>query len=237
VRRAFLLAIDRSRALAFEPENRRLPTGILPPGLPGYSPVPRVPMQDRDEAIRLLAAAGHPNGRGLPELELWVSEPGEMRRCLNQLLVADLRQVGIRARIREVRWCDFDSLLAAGAMPMFSLSWMADLPDPDAIFLPLFHSRGSCNFFGYSNPEVDRLLEAARGEPSSPRRYELFRQAEEHILADAPVVPLDHLVTCYAVRKRVHGLRMNPMGLSQLHLREIWVEPAPAGTASASLAD
>ena len=45
---------------------------------------------------------------------------------------------------------------------------------------------------GYANPELDRILELARVERDQQARFELYHQAEEIIIEDAPWVPLWH---------------------------------------------
>ena len=74
----------------------------------------------------------------------------------------------------------------------FGLSWIADYPDPENFLDGLFHTNSSNNQTGYSNPDVDRLLEQARVETDESARYELYHRAENLILEDAPWVLLWH---------------------------------------------
>ena len=73
---------------------------------------------------------------------------------------------------------------------MFSLGWGADYPDPENFLDLLFHSDSDGNRTNYSNPEVDAVLEQARVEQDTTRRFELYNQVEEMILEDAPWVLL-----------------------------------------------
>ncbi len=57
----------------------------------------------------------------------------------------------------------------------------------------------------YANPEVDRLLEEARVEMEPARRMQLYVQAEELIVADAPWVPLWHSVDYVLTKPYVKG--------------------------------
>jgi ABC-type transport system substrate-binding protein len=69
LRRAFVLATDRER-LAREVENMLPGTGgYIPPYLPGHSDEHGLPY-DPEDARRLLAAAGYPQGEGFPPVEL-----------------------------------------------------------------------------------------------------------------------------------------------------------------------
>lgn len=55
-----------------------------------------------------------------------------------------------------------------------------------------FHSKniGSSNRTGWSDPETDRLLDAARQSLSDQERAKLYREVQERLLAAQPVIPL-----------------------------------------------
>jgi len=56
----------------------------------------------------------------------------------------------------------------------------------------LFHSKSNNNQSEYNNGQLDVLLERARVELDESARFELYHQAEEIIVYDAPWVPLWH---------------------------------------------
>ena len=72
------------------------------------------------------------------------------------------------------------------------LGWIADYPDPENFLDVLFHSQSNNNQSEYSNSQLDLLLERARVEQDEAARFELYHQAEEIIVDDAPWVPLWH---------------------------------------------
>lgn len=65
--------------------------------------------------------------------------------------------------------------------------WLG-LIDPDEYSYEVLHTDGWRNFHGYSNPELDELLVRARGETDQVARGEMYRQAEDLMAEDAPVV-------------------------------------------------
>ena len=72
-------------------------------------------------------------------------------------------------------------------MQMFgSLGWVADYPDPENFLDVLFHSESSLNAAKLDVPEIDRILEDARSERDEEKRLEMYRNAEELILEQAP---------------------------------------------------
>ena len=91
--------------------------------------------------------------------------------------------------------------------PFFSAGWIGDYPDSQNFLDLLFHSGSSQNHTGYSNPEVDGLLEQARVETDPERRTALYREAERLIVADAPWVPLTHGAVNVLVKPHVRGYR------------------------------
>jgi len=178
VRRAVACAVDRERLLALDPGGRIAAGGILPPGMLGYAPEPRVAPYDPEEARRLLAEAGHPGGRGLPTLRYWQADRGEIGRLADEALKDDLASVGIDVEFRYIDWDEFDRRLTERTLPAFGLTWVADVPDPDSFLASLFSTTGVYNLFGYSNAEVDSLLAVGSTIRSARDRVGIYRRAE-----------------------------------------------------------
>lgn len=63
------------------------------------------------------------------------------------------------------------------------------LVDPDEYLYDIFHSKGWRNFGGYSNAEVDKLIEAGAQELDNAKRAELYRKAEALIMEEMPAIP------------------------------------------------
>jgi oligopeptide transport system substrate-binding protein len=71
---------------------------------------------------------------------------------------------------------------------VFSLGWCADYPDPQN-WISLFQTNGLlATRVGYSNPEFDTLIQQADTEQDPDTRAELYAQAQEILVTDAPVV-------------------------------------------------
>ncbi|EMG35840.1 ABC-type oligopeptide transport system, periplasmic component [Desulfocurvibacter africanus PCS] len=121
-------------------------------------------------------------------------------------------------------WDTFYKRLTAGDCDMFRLAWYPDTPDLDEMFFPLFHSQGEYNYFGYSNPRVDALLEQARALSHLEERIILYQQAEEIILHDLPAIPISYEAMDRAVKSNVHGLGWNPLGEFYTSFASVWIE-------------
>ena len=223
VRRAIAHAIDVPAIVRDAARMRRAATGILPPGLQCYSPEPKVLAYDPDESRRLLEQAGHPQGRGLQPIELvTISRTGAAAR-LTESIRRDLAAIGLVVRVRDLSWADLNERIDSHTAPLFKLSWVADLNDPDSFLRSPFESGGPSNFFGYSDPETDELLRRGEREMNPVTRARIYRAVEKRVLEQAPLVPLYHPVDALATKNYVHGLEPGPLGISVLDLEKVWL--------------
>jgi peptide/nickel transport system substrate-binding protein/oligopeptide transport system substrate-binding protein len=88
---------------------------------------------------------------------------------------------------------------------------------------------GRRNYMGYADPEVDKLLDDARGTPSTLRRMYLHRRVEDIVLnRDQVVVPILFYRHQRVVSDRVVGFTVNPMGLVELHRVQLRHDPQDA---------
>ncbi len=233
VRRAALLSIRREALTAVDPEGMVPAAGLLPPGMPGRDPVNRMPKPDPLEAGRQLDQAGHPGARGLAPVALAVSRT--TNPLLYEPIAADLRAIGLDVRIEHYDWRALDSLATMGGLQMFVMSWVADLPDPDAFLYPLFHSTGQSNLFGYRSARADSLLDRGRGMSPGSERNQVYVDLQEQILHDVPMIPLYHNSLAYAWNPAVKGVEIGPCGFALLSFRAVWLDPAADASAQVAL--
>ncbi len=226
VRQAIALSMDRQGILNVRPEGKTLTTGILPPGLPGYAPAQKAYMHDLEAAKSLLEEAGYGPRHPLPPLTLWRSISSNSPRSADTVLVRSLAQAGIRVKLRYESWANLDRAITGRNAQLFSLSWVADIPDPDTFLRALFYSTSSSNYFGFRSQFVDSLLDVA-GDTADPEvRMMANRRAEEAILLAAPFVPLYHTASFIGIRDDVAGLEMNPLGISTIQVEKLhFTEP------------
>jgi peptide/nickel transport system substrate-binding protein len=94
--------------------------------------------------------------------------------------------------------------------------------DPDAWLYERFHTGGGQNFWLYSNPEVDKLLEQGRQETDQAKRKAIYDQAQTIIANDAPVVFLYNVKQTEAWRDYVKGYVHNST-ITLLNLKKTWL--------------
>src|SRR6185503_18180645 len=79
----------------------------------------------------------------------------------------------------------YDQIYADNHGQLFSGGWCADYPDPENFADVLFHTGSTQNNGGYSNPQLDAILEAGRIEQDVPTRITMYQQAEQILVDDA----------------------------------------------------
>jgi peptide/nickel transport system substrate-binding protein len=194
----------------------------IPPSLWGYNddiePYPYDPQKSRD----LLAQAGFPDGF---DTELWampvprpyMPQPGKIAQAIQ----ADLKQVGIRAQIRQWEWGTYLDKVSKGEHTMALLGWTGDNGDPDNFLYVLLDQTAATipaqNIAFYRSDELHHILVEARQLPDQSQRADLYRQAQEIIHRDAPWVPLVHATQTAALRRQVGGFSLHPTGSKWFH--------------------
>ena len=185
VRQALAYAIDREAITeaakfgAATPNQTAIPEGST--FYSDYAPYEH----DPDRARELLDEAGVED----LELELMVTDEFPETIQVAQVMESQLAEVGITASIRTLDFAAWLDEQGKGNFDVFILGWLGNI-DPDDFYYAQHHSEGAFNFHGYDNPEVDRLLDAARVETDTNARKALYDEAVKHIVDDASYVYL-----------------------------------------------
>ncbi len=226
VRQALIYAIDREALVAEVYRDRYiLARGILPPGMMSFDPNLKGYVYDPRRARELLAQAGYPGGRGLPSIPIWSGVKLEKLLQEHEQIKKYLAAVGIQAEFHyETNWPSFSAMLAQGKFPIFLYAWSADVPHPDNFLFKLFYSRSPRNFTGYSNQAVDDLLLQAKRERDLQRQTDLYRQAEQVVLDDAPIIPVWHYAYERLFQPYVRSVEVNGLGDPYIPLKKIWLD-------------
>ena len=222
VRQALNYAIDKATISRSLHQDLSIPAqGILPPGIPGYNPDLQGYEFDPAKAMRLLQESKY--GANLDDLpRITLTLPGSFGAPVGGSTEAILamweEHLGIEVELVQTEWATFLQDLRKRNFQMFGgLAWGADYPDPENFLDVLFHSESSDNNMGYSNLELDRVLEQARTELDPQARFKLYNRAEEIIVQDAPWIPLWHGDENYVLLKpNIHDYYLLPMIVPKL---------------------
>lgn len=213
IREAFSRVIDRQKIARVMFQSRvRQAVGIVPPDIAGYTPPTIDESYDVTRARELITESTYKSAKNLPRLRLYTSGDNlgpMLREVFSQTL-------GLDVEVHEVEWSDYLAAIDRGDYQMFTLTWGADFPDPEAILGSLFRSTSPANDTGYKNADVDSALAAAAIEKNTGTRMATYAQVEARVLKDHPIVPIYYSVSYTLVKPYVQGLKVTPLGILSL---------------------
>jgi oligopeptide transport system substrate-binding protein len=210
VRRALSLAIDRAAIAQSVLQRSREPAfALTPPGTGGYVARAAVTL-DVAEAKRLLAAAGFPNGQGLPAIDIQCRNDEIMPRLAEALQAMWQRELGVKATISQVEQKTWIQNQQTQNYSISTAAWTADFPDP-VTFLGMFTANSAYNWTGFNHPQYEKLMNTAAATSDAKQRYEVLQQAEELLLSEAPVAPVYYGAQTYLIHPAVKGWEPAPL--------------------------
>jgi oligopeptide transport system substrate-binding protein len=225
VRQAFTMAFDRQKYIDVVMHGHALAAiGPYPPGLPGFNvSLTGLPF-DPARARQLLAESKYGGPSGLPVIVYTDSGYGSYVSPDVAAMAQMWKQyLGVTLTIEKIEPnFYFDQVYSRHHGQLLGSGWCADYPDPENFADVLFHTGAEQNTGGYSNPELDRLLEAARTELDVSKRIQLYQQAEQMIVNDAPVLFTVHSLSYTLVKPYIKGFVLTPIDISLE--RYMWIE-------------
>ncbi len=214
VRQAFAMAIDRDRIVnqILEGMNTKADT-IIPPDVLGHREKGAFPAYDPAAAKQLLAEAGYPGGKGLPDFEIEYRESYPDIRIVAEAVQSDLKNnLGVNVVPRSMEWRAFLEKHDSNKVGFFHMRWAADYLDPQNFLSLLLSTTGAENHTYYSNPEFDKLCAEADGLMDDNQRAKLYAQAEDIALKDCAWVPIYFQHDIELISPRVQGMRDSLFG-------------------------
>ncbi len=204
VRQALGMAIDRN--LIAEKILRAGESPALhftPPGTGGFQPAAHW-RQDTNEARRLLAEAGYPDGKGLPKFDYLYNTSEGSQLVAQAYQEMWRRELHVEISLRNLEWKVYLQAMHKGEFQLCRGAWVGDYNDPNT-FLEMLISGNELNFSQWSDPEYDRLLGLAAQETNASRRFGYFQQAEARLISQAPVLPVVFNKNKFLIRPEVQG--------------------------------
>jgi peptide/nickel transport system substrate-binding protein len=138
-----------------------------------------------------------------------------------EVIKQQLKDVGITVRVQQLESTVFFNALNTGDFQATLVGWVGFV-DPDQWMYALFHSGGKYNQQGYSNPQLDKLLEQGRVTLDRDQRKDIYSQAQRIVAQDAPMVLLYVNPQVSAYRDNVHGYIVRPTAAT-ISLRQTWL--------------
>jgi ABC-type transport system substrate-binding protein len=225
VRKAFGMAFDRQKYIDVVLHGQGLPAfGPFPPGLPGFNYELEGIPYDPEQARALLKQSKYGRAEGLPPIVYTNAGIGSYVSP-DVAAMAEMweQNLGVTITVENLEYNFFqDQIFSGNHGQLFGGGWCADYPDPENFADVLFHTGSQQNNGGYSNPELDILLEQARVEQDVQKRIALYQQAEQMVVNDAPVLFTVHSLSYQLVKPYVKGYTFTPIDIPIE--RYMWLE-------------
>ena len=199
---------------------------------PNLNPYPYNPKK----ALKLLNEAGYiKNSKGAlmkdgkPLKFEIITNQNKQREMTAVLIQRRLQEIGVEVSIRVIEWASFvNRFIKTGDFDVVVLGWSLSL-DPDQY--NIWHSSqqgpGQFNFLGYSNKNVDKLLEVGRKELNLLKREKIYHEFSKYLLEDSPIIYLYAGYSLSAVHKRVKGIKQPSPPAGIYHNNYDWFIPKP----------
>jgi peptide/nickel transport system substrate-binding protein len=222
VRQALSYAIDRNEFLQGAALGYGQVTGYIPAADQAWSiPVGDLPSYQTniEKAKELLAEAGYENGF---DVTLRVSALYILDTANAQILQQQLKEIAVNVTIEQLEWGNLLDAWVNSDFEMLNILLLG-LPDPDGYTWGRYHTSSPTNYNKVSDPDLDAMMDQARGEVDVETRKALYRDIQ--LKLDELVPNLFYYV--YNVWQiwdpKVHGVTPLP-NASAPYMKRLWIE-------------
>jgi peptide/nickel transport system substrate-binding protein len=221
VRQAINYAINREQLMMYMRNSigSAAEAGIAPLGLPSLNAeVVKGYNYDPQKARALLKASGVDSKNMLPIQLLTIPIYADIA----SFVARQIEDAGLKVQVEVIQKSLLLQQAAKQQAVFFRASWIADYPDTEN-YMAIFYSKNPAppNYTRYKNPAFDKLYELALEETNDSLRYALYRQMDQIVIDDAPVVPLWYDEVIHLVNNNVKGFNSNALNLLELRRTQI----------------
>ena len=193
-----------------------LPTVLLPNAF-AYDPSLQPYGYDIEIAQKRLAESGYSQN-----LSMMIYSP-ETNRSFANAIALFLTKAGVKCEVHVVPPGGPQEIMATRSKwHLYVTSWGNSTLDPVGILVPKFKTGGRGNYSGYSNEKVDQLLTLAETTLDNDRRKRYYKEVQELVYEDAPMIFGYAAEEIYALRKRVKNFTPSSSGMINMH--DVYVE-------------
>lgn len=224
VREAMVLALDRAALAQAAGVTARPAEGLVPPGASqqeeGDFRTRSGALLDNDpelyeercaQAQELLSQAGYERGEELGVLEYLYIDEGGNSTVAHELVDQWSRVLGMDVVPRSVTVEEMATALESGSYTLAGVNVTAVTSDAECFLTP-WTSGSVSNVVGYENSAYDTLIAIIAAASDGTARLGCLHDAEELLLADAPLAPLYTTVTDWELRDTLTGVVRDARG-------------------------
>lgn len=229
VRTALAIAIDRQSLCDIIGSDKSPSTHFITPKMPSVSEEGKLfaettgPMfeENIEEAQKLLAEAGYPNGEGFPTLTYNYPNAEEDSNVAQVLQNQWKENLGINVELNALEQQVYLSDRRSGNFDLSRHSWTADFTDP-MTYLAMYTSYSKQNDNGVDDPLYDDLIKQASSETDPAKREQLLHDAETVLVTDNfYVIPVYTIDAFNLVNPKLTGYKQNFRGLYEYRFADI----------------
>ena len=211
VRQALCYAIDRQQILdlAFDGYGSLIGSSMYPAfGKYFDDSLTNYYTHDVEKAKALLADAGYPDG-----FSMTITVPSNYQPHIDtaQVIVEQLKQVGVKAEILPVTWESWLNDTYIGRQFQATVVGVDASTMTARALLERFTSTAGNNFINYNNPEYDAFFQEAVTAAEDAAQTAAYKKAEANLTENAANVYIQDLADLVAVRKGLTGVRFYPI--------------------------
>ena len=189
--------------------------GFVPGGLPSHN-TEMVKGYDYNpaKAKKLLVDAGFPDGKNVPPIKLLtIANYADV----GSFVARQMEEIGITVQVEIVQKSLLLEQTAKSQALFYRGSWIADYPDAEN-YMAMFYSKNPAppNYTRYKNPAFDILYEKALQENNDSLRYQLYRDMDQMVINDAPVIPIWYDMAIHLVQPEIKNFYPNALNLLEL---------------------
>lgn len=225
VRKALTLAIDRDFIVTNigksgqEPAGAFVSTGLTDSdptkefrevGGDYYDPTAKSNEANLAEAKKLLADAGFPDGKGIPNIEYLYNE-GTGHQAIGEALQDMWKKIGVNVTLVSQEWGTFLNTRKNGEYFIARNGWLCDYNDPISM-LDMWVTGGGNNDAQWSNAKYDELITKIKTSTDPTERFKMMHEAEDIIFEESMLSPIYYYVDLYLLNKKVEGFWSSPLG-------------------------
>lgn len=178
------------------------------PSNPYYQQKYPVPGRDIAKAKRLIAESGVKT----PIQVDFMVPTGSETQQVAEIIQAMAAEAGFDMKLRVTEFATSLVEAEAGRYQAFMLAW-SGRSDPDGNIYSFAKTGQANNYSGYSNPDVDKLLDEARTRNAPAERNALYEQATGKLMDQGGIIYLYHRLVIIAHTDRLEGYKQFPDGL------------------------
>jgi len=222
VRRALSLALDRRAPVKGVDRDGMVPAFSWVPDMPGR-PALHLLHEDADEARRLMAEAGYPNGKNFPVLRLPVSSVWRSFPYLQAWTDRWYHELGVSTYLEPAKDEDRMKRFNDGDYDVFLNGLIATVPDAGDM-LGTFAMPGVYSASHWEEPKVRELL-AEADRKTGNERLAILEQVERIAMDAVPTIPTMFEQRRTLLGGEVEGWYADPLGRQSL--KRLWIRPSP----------